>query len=228
MFLGEYIKKYRKAHSLTMDEFALKANLSKGYISMLEKNRHPQNNKRIAPSLQTIQKIADATNTDVEDLLKLMSGLQPITLNKKTTEEPANLIPMQSVETVQIPVYGRVPAGPSIEAVEYIEEMIDIPAEWTKCGQEYMGLIVSGDSMFPKYQDGDIVVVKLQPDCESGQDCVVYVNGYDSTLKKVIKEPDGIMLQPLNPEYSPKKYDYADELNPVTILGIVVELRRKI
>ena len=91
-----------------------------------------------------------------------------------------------------------------------------------------MGLIVSGDSMYPKYQDGDVIIVKLQPDCENGQDCVVYVNGCDSTLKKVVKERDGIMLQPLNPEYVPKKYNYADELNPVTIIGVVVELRRKI
>ena len=32
---------------------------------------------------------------------------------------------------------------------------------------------------------------------------------------RVIKEVDGIMLQPINPEYAPKKYDYTDDFNPV-------------
>ena len=71
-------------------------------------------------------------------------------------------------------------------------------------------------------------IPKLQPDCESGQDAIVYVNGYDATLKRVIKQQDGIMLQPINPEFEPKKYDYNDEVNPVSIVGIVVEIRRKI
>ena len=41
--------------------------------------------------------------------------------------------------------------------------------------------------MYPKYMDGDTLIIRLQPDCESGQDAVVYINGYDATLKKVIK-----------------------------------------
>ena len=82
--------------------------------------------------------------------------------------------------------------------------------------------------MYPKYVEGDTIIVKLQPDCENGQDAVVYVNGYDATLKKVIKNEDGIMLQPLNPEYVPKQYNYNDERYPISILGIVVEIRRKV
>jgi len=56
----------------------------------------------------------------------------------------------------------------------------------------------------------------------------VYVNGYDATLKRVIKNPDHIILQPLNPMYEPLMYDYNDEDNPVTIAGVVVEIRRKV
>ena len=39
--------------------------------------------------------------------------------------------------------------------------------------------------MYPKYIDGDYVVIQKQPDCESGQDCAVRVNGNDVTLKKL-------------------------------------------
>ena len=117
---------------------------------------------------------------------------------------------MRIGETVKIPVYGRIPAGSPSEAIEEIEDYIDVPAELV-AKNDLLVLRVSGNSMYPKYIEGDYVIIKKQPDCESGQDCAVRVNGCDATLKKVIKERDGIMLQPINPEYAPKKYDYTDE-----------------
>ena len=93
--------------------------------------------------------------------------------------------------------------------------------------KDYIGFRVSGNSMYPKYLEEDTVIVRRQPDCESGQDCVVYINGYDATLKKVIKQENGLWLQPLNPSYEPKFYPY-DGDESVTILGVVVEVRRRI
>lgn len=129
---------------------------------------------------------------------------------------------------VRIPVYGQIPAGIPLEAVENILDWEEISPEATADGSEYIALKVQGTSMYPKYMDGDVVIVRVQPDCESGQDAVVYVNGYDATLKKVLKKKDCVILQPLNPEYEPMVYDYNDELNPVTILGVVKEIRRKV
>lgn len=128
----------------------------------------------------------------------------------------------------RIPVLGSVPAGLPIEAIEDIVDWEDIPMDWLRGGQEYFGLKIKGDSMYPKYLENDTVIVRKQGDCESGQDCVVYVNGYDATLKKVVKKPDCIILQPLNPVYDPKIYDYNDEENPVIIAGVVVEIRRSV
>lgn len=138
-----------------------------------------------------------------------------------------NIEPVKLSSSITIPVYGRVPAGVPIEAIESIDEYIDVPAEYSKGGKKLFGLKVKGDSMYPKYLDGDIIVVREESDCESGQDCVVYVNGYDATLKKVIKKADHIILQPLNPEYEPIMYEYNDEEHPVNIAGVVVEIRRK-
>ena len=141
--------------------------------------------------------------------------------------EKSNVELVNIGKTVRIPVYGRIPAGMPIEAIEDIEDYIDVPADLVK-NNDIVALKVVGDSMYPKYLDGDYVVIRKQPDCESGQDCAVRVNDNDVTLKRVIKEVDGIMLQPINPEYAPKKYDYTDEFNPVYIIGVVIELRRKI
>jgi repressor LexA len=82
--------------------------------------------------------------------------------------------------------------------------------------------------MEPKYLENDIVIVRKQPDCNSGQDCIVYVNGYDAELRRVIKQENAFVLQPLNSDYLPNKYYYNDPSSPVIICGIVVEIRRKV
>lgn len=81
--------------------------------------------------------------------------------------------------------------------------------------------------MYPKYLDGDIVIVQCQPICDSGQDAIVMVDGDDATFKKVILKDDSIVLQPYNPNYDPLFFTAKEiETLPVTILGIVIELRR--
>ena len=55
MTLGEIVKEYRIAHNMSMDVFASRSGLSKGYISMLEKNVNPKNGKPITPSIETIK-----------------------------------------------------------------------------------------------------------------------------------------------------------------------------
>ena len=72
MKIGNIIREYRLNNSLSMQEFADKCNLSKGYISMLEKGKHPQNNKEIVPSIETVQKIASAMNLSVDALLEMI------------------------------------------------------------------------------------------------------------------------------------------------------------
>lgn len=134
----------------------------------------------------------------------------------------------KSFKPNRIPVLGSVPAGVPIEAIEDVIDWEDIPMDWLRGGKEYFALKVQGDSMFPKYIEGDTIIVRKECDCESGQDCIVYVNGYDATLKKVIKKKDCIILQPLNPAYDPKVYNYNDEFNPISIAGVVVEIRRTV
>lgn len=136
----------------------------------------------------------------------------------------------KSIKGVRVPVLGHVAAGVPIEAIEDEVDWEDIPTEWIHSGHEYFGLKVQGDSMYPKYLEGDTVIVRKTEDCESGQDCVVYVNGYDATLKNVKKQEDGsLILVPFNREYPPKKYTPKEiDERPVVICGVVVELRRKV
>ena len=125
-------------------------------------------------------------------------------------------------------VYGSIPAGIPMECIEDIIDTEDIPSEMLKGGKQYFGLKVKGNSMEPEYLDGDTLILEKADDCESGDDCVVIVNGNDGTFKRVFKNENGIILQPLNSEYSPIVYSNEQiETLPVRIIGIVEEIRRK-
>lgn len=138
--------------------------------------------------------------------------------------------PLLDRAVVDINVYGRIPAGVPVEAIEEIIDTEQIPAAWISGGREYFALQVKGDSMYPVYLDGDIVIVRKQETCETGDDCVVYVNGYDATLKRIkLHDDGGIEIIPLNTNYAPRTYTRKEaEEMPISIGGVVVELRRKI
>lgn len=169
-------------------------------------------NGRTTPPPKALDKLAKFFNCTVDQILYTDMA------SKQETDK--------THESVRINVYGSIPAGIPIESIEDIDGWEEIPKEWTSGGREYFALKVRGDSMFPKYVDGDIIIVRKQEDCENGQDCVVYINGYDATLKKVLKMDDNIVLQPLNAIYEPIICNVNN--NIPTICGVVVELRRSV
>lgn len=200
MKTSEKIRQLRIAKGLSQEALGEIIGVKKAAINKYEKGR-VVNIKR-----STLHKLADALGVLPADLLDDADAPKPTRIN----------------------VYGSIPAGIPIEAIEDVIGWEDISPDMLAGGKEYFGLRVNGDSMEPKYLDGDTIIVQKQPDCESGDDCVVYVNGYEATLKKVIKQVNCIVLQPLNSKYEPKIYDYNDEINPITIAGVVREIRRKV
>ncbi|MBP0968800.1 MAG: helix-turn-helix domain-containing protein [Oscillospiraceae bacterium] len=142
---------------------------------------------------------------------------------------PVYDIPEGSVSrTVRIPVLGEVAAGTPMYAEENITDYEEIPLSWTRQG-DFFALKINGDSMKPRMHTGDVVIVRKQPTVDDGQTAVVLVNGDTATVKIVRHTNDGgVSLIPTNPDYSPLLYTAEQVENlPLTILGLVVELRVK-
>lgn len=116
MKLGEYIKLYRQENKITMDEFAQRCGLSKAYISMIERGRHPQNNKKIAPTIDTYKKIAAAIGCSLQDLFSALDS-DDVSLdsnNNVLSEQEARLL-----------AYYRLLSGDGQDKVnEYIEDLV--------------------------------------------------------------------------------------------------------
>ena len=224
MTLGDIILSYRNsfAPKMSQRDFAKKCGLSHTYIAALEKNVDPRTGKPIAPTLDTVRDVALAMNLPIEKLLKMLDDNQEflINANKDFYEK--------SFSSAIVFVYGTIPAGIPIECIEDIIDTEEISSDMLKGNKEYFGLKVKGNSMYPEYLDGDTLILEKVDDCESGQDCVVMVNGNDGTFKRVFKNETGIILQPLNSEFQPLIYTNEQiQSLPVRVIGRVVELRRK-
>lgn len=209
------ILKLRKAAGVSQTDLGKAIGVAQNTISAWEKgSRQPDN--------ICLQLLAKYFAVSVDDIL----GYTNTNTNTNTNMGTASI----NHSVIAINVYGQIPAGIPVEAIEDIVDTEQIPAEWAVGGREYFALQVKGDSMYPVYLDGDIVIVRKQSTCQSGDDCVVYINGYDATLKRVKLHDDGsIEIIPLNTNYAPRTYTrYEVEKKPIAIGGVVVELRRKI
>lgn len=165
-----------------------------------------------------------------ELVLPETSNVAPLPLDRVTPslrdDSGRNIVPLSPRR--RVPVLGRVPAGIPIEAISEVVEEIELDAGLAGDGYDYFGLLVTGDSMYPEYRDGDVVVLRVQPTAETGDDVVAYIGGGDATLKRLTRTENGIQLRPLNPEYPVRSFSRQEVLSlPVTIAGVVVEQRRR-
>lgn len=164
------------------------------------------------PRIDKIEMMADYFHIEKSDLIE------------DKTDKPSS-----PTKGIRIPVLGKVAAGIPIEAITDIEDWEEIPQSMAKTG-EYFALKIAGKSMEPRMMDGDVVIVRRQPDVDSGDIAVVLVNGNDATVKQISKSDAGLTLIGWNPSvYIPKTYNKKEckEL-PVSILGKVVEIRGKL
>ena len=126
-----------------------------------------------------------------------------------------------------INVLGRVAAGIPLTAIEEVIDREQITEKMARSG-EYIGLQIHGTSMEPRMREGEVVIVRLQCDADSGDTVVAMVNGDEATCKILQKTKEGITLMSTNPAYSPMFFSNKDiEELPVRIVGKVVELRAK-
>ncbi len=217
MTLGELLKQYRTQHDITMDDFAKRSGISKGYISMLEKNQNPRTGKPIAPSLETIRQVAHAMGEDLNSVLAQLDDGYNVTVNKDIgIDAIKNLLPLPP--TTKLPLIGTIACGTPILAEENIEDYLSVPER----PHADFCLRCSGDSMVnARILDGDIVLIRKQPDVDDGQIAAVLIDD-EATLKRVYHNKDGgVTLVAENPAYAPMTFTAADCVE-VRILGRAV------
>jgi repressor LexA len=191
------LRRLRKAAGFTQGELATKMGISKSAISMYERGERE-------PDFETLEAFADIFNVD----MNYLTGI-----NSLSSAFPADF-------SITVPVVASVAAGPGMYAVADYEGRHIVPPG-LKNPEEHNYFRVTGDSMSPDIRDGELVLVHLQPDVESGEIAVVIINGEDGVVKRIQKQRDCIVLVSLNPAYPPRVIA-GKELESVLIWGKVV------
>lgn len=210
--LAKRLVEAMELNDIRQSDLVEKTGINKGAISSYISGRYE-------PKQRNIYRLSKALNVSEAWLMGLDVPM------RRSEGEPYN---KKKLKAVRIPVLGRVQAGLPIEAHEEILDYEEIEPSMALNG-DYFGLQVRGDSMMPRFVEGDVVIVRQQNDAECGDIVIALVNGDEVTIKKLIKYDDkGIALVPLNPTYQPMRFSEEEIANkPVNIIGRVVELRGK-
>lgn len=120
-----------------------------------------------------------------------------------------------------VPLVGRIAAGGPILAEERIEEVMPLPKSLVGDGQLFL-LQVSGESMIDAaICDGDLVVVRQQPDAINGDIVAAMIDG-EATVKTFQRKGGEVWLLPHNEAFEPIDGTHA------TILGKVTAVLRSV
>lgn len=218
--LGNYLKVLRNNAHLSLRKVNELKKISYSHLSMIEKG-----DRNVTPAL--LRNLAELYNVDYIDLYE-KAGYVDLAEKEKIMSNNIQSSDKKTDGSAVVFVYGIIPAGVPMECIEDILDTEEISTDMLKGGKQYFGLRIKGNSMYPEYLDGDTIILEKVEDCENGQDCVIMVNGNDGTFKRVFKNENGIILQPLNTDYQPMIYTNEQiEKLPIRIIGKVVELRRK-
>ena len=180
-----------------------------------------------APSVREVCELMNLSSTatvfvHMRHLMK--KGYLKQTDNKFRTLEV--LVPNEYLEknedVVNVPLLGKVTCGNPIEAIEFPDEYIALPAFMIPKKEEIFTLKTEGMSMKKVgIYDGDIVIVKRQKNAKNGDYVVALDENGFTTLKTFYKENGYFRLQPENETMDPIILD------KVEILGIAIGLYRK-
>jgi repressor LexA len=130
----------------------------------------------------------------------------------------------KAVDTIRIPIVGRVAAGLPLLAVENIEGEITVSRDLIRA-EDGFALRVKGQSMIEAgINDGDLVLARPDLPVDQGS-IVVALIGDEATVKRYYVDGNLIRLEPANPHFEPIQVQIDDP--GFRIAGRVVGLYRK-
>lgn len=206
MTLGERIKRRREELGMTLLQVANQVGVSEATVQRYESGEIKN------PKQPRIRALARALSVDVNYLMDWEDegGMSPL---------PHNLV---GVRRKRIPLLGEIAAGAPILAEGEYDAYVSCD-DAVRCD---FALRISGDSMEPRIQDGDIVFIREQDDVDDGQIAAVLIDD-SATLKHVYHIPGGVQLVSDNPRYRPMIFT-SENSDSCRILGLAVAFQRNL
>lgn len=193
--LSEKLVELRIQKGLTQYDVANLLNMPRSTYAQYELGRREPDN-------ETLVRIATLFNCTTDYLLG----------RSDRVEEEAGIYMVNQDDLFKIPILGAIRCGAPILAEESIEGYMYVDKSIARVNKDekLFYLRVTGDSMSPKFQPGDLVLIRQQSIVDDGDIAVVLIDKQDATLKKVFRSNGTIWLHSLNPAYEPLKFNAED------------------
>jgi repressor LexA len=123
---------------------------------------------------------------------------------------------------ISLPVVGRVAAGYPILSEENIENTISVDTSFIRANLNCFALRVKGESMIKAgIMEGDYVIVNNQNTANNGDIVVATVND-EATLKRYVKNGNGVFLIPENDDFLPININFSDKFSIIgKVIGVI-------
>lgn len=141
--------------------------------------------------------------------------------------EDNTIIALPSDNIFMRPLYESVAAGFGAPAVNQIISYIPTYINNVSEKDKYIWVRVEGDSMFPKIENGDKILIRLQDSVDSGQIGVVLIDGEEAVVKKINYGDNWIELESFNPYYPPRRFEGSD-VQQIRVVGLVREVSKEL
>ena len=140
-------------------------------------------------------------------------------------KEPSNLGAIITGKTRMIPLFESASAGFGAYADDRIIDYIPLVIDSDEEANNTICIKVVGDSMYPKIEEDDIIVVRKQTSVDSGSVGVFIIDNDEALVKKVkyVTGEDWLDLISFNPEYKTKHFEGAD-VERVQTFGLVKQV----
>ncbi len=137
---------------------------------------------------------------------QLVGGFRPEVIDGDRQPRPPKAMVVEG-SAFELPVMGRIAAGTPIEAISEVSHHVSVPGSMISKSARHYALEVKGDSMIDAgINDGDVVVIREQPNAENGDIVVALVEGQEATLKRFRRRGSAIALEAANPAYETRLY----------------------
>lgn len=173
------------------------------------------------PKQKNIYKMAKALN--VNEAWLMGEDVDPTRQNAYSEPSDSSLVTIHYAG----PVAAHFDATP-----DDAYEQRTIPAEWIgqRRPEDFFLATVSGDSMYPQFQDGDeILCLRCSDMGIPGRIGIMLLGGGEATVKRIEYKTgeDWIDLVPINPEFKPRRIEGVD-LEQCRVVGRVIKVIRTV
>lgn len=173
------------------------------------------------PQDRTLTKLAEYFGVSVKTLTDTEI---PLTKLSGNVNNVSDMLEALSQDTLRlIPVYESISAGFGALARDEVVSRVPCFIRSDTEAEETLGIVVHGDSMYPKIEDGDTIIVHKQTSVDSGTLAAVMVDGDEGYVKRVEYGADWIHLISINPMYPIMKFKGEDVLR-VQVVGRVTRI----